>query len=367
MKRSILFLAVASMILTGCTSVEVYDEHPDHTGAIGFESVINKPTRDGGAVSGDLDGTNFNKFMVYGYYTKDNSFTPVQIFGGVEVSKTENEWKYDEFHVRYWIPGYKYSFYAYSCGDIALADDKGKPAFDLTEENPVLKINDYLCNKDHQHDLVVAKNTGILAKESGENGQVSLPFNHALCKAKAKFTTDLPEGYRIYISNVNITSFDDKANYNVETGVWSSHKENENSIVNLAVSANSYVENKKITVDDQQVQDYEETEEAFLIPKAYNSGESVKLHFTLNIKKVTTGADDSETETQIIERRMVGTWAPQWVKGNRYQYNIKLTGSSAGIEPIVFAATQQIGDAEWVDTNDVHMEFGVETQPGSGD
>lgn len=60
-----------------------------------------------------LEGTEFSdgsKFSVWGWRKlTDGESESVNVFNGIEVTKSGNSWKYDE--TRYWIPGYTYSFY----------------------------------------------------------------------------------------------------------------------------------------------------------------------------------------------------------------------------------------------------------------
>ncbi len=352
MKKHLFFLAAGALALTACTSEDVVEVSRTQSNVIGFENVVNKSSR---AVDGDLDNTTFDNFYVYGYYTKPGMATPIQIFNGVAVHKTmesgSSKWEYSG--KRYWVPGCTYYFYAYSCADIALANGMGSPAFSLFDatnpnvDNRALTLTQYICDSNHQHDLVTAENESITALESG-NRDVSLSFSHALCKAKAVFTTDFPDDYKVYISNVYFSGFYNQADFNVGTGNWSgfTSKGENTPYVMLNVPANSFVENKagsEVT-----------TSEAFLIPKLYDTSknENAQIHFTIAVMK------DNET---ILERNIVGTWSPQWVKGNIYRYTIQISGSTAGIEPIVFAAEQSLsGNDSWDSSTQVNMVFGVD-------
>lgn len=354
MKKYLSPLAVGIMMLTACTSEEVTKVSPTQGNVISFENVLNKNTR--AEVGGNLTNTTFDKFLVYGYYTKPGMTTPVQIFYDDEVTKGLNEetnaveWTYNG--TRYWVPGYTYYFYAYSCADIALAEngEKGKAVMDLSSENTTeseraLVIQNYLCDSNHQHDLVCAEQN-VTAKEKG-NDAVGLNFGHALCKIKATFTTDFPDGYNIKISNVKITDFYNKASYNVEDKAWSGFKFEGTPYVNLAIAEGDDVLS---TGTNNEV----ETAEIFLLPKEYETAETVAIHFSVKI---------SYNDDVILERNIKGTWAPQWKQANIYNYTINLTGSSVGIEPIVFAASQELGattGSSWNAINDIKMSFSVE-------
>lgn len=350
MKWYLLSLAAGIMLFSACASEDLIDVSPTQGNAIGFENVVNKSTR---AVDGDLDNNTFDNFLVYGYYTKEKSSTPIQIFNGVSVKKNKNtttgkvEWTYSG--VRYWIPNCTYYFYAYSCADVELTAGKGSPAMTLTNETSVdgraLAIFSYLCDGTHQHDLVCAENEGIISKESG-NQEVSLNFSHALCKIKASFTTDFPAGYVIRVSNVRITEFNNLADFNVGTGVWSEYKTQGNPRIDFSI------EEGKNTLTNAPGSSVE-TSEIFLIPKIYTNTEYVKLHFTVEMLK------DGES---VLQRNITGTWSPKWEKSRIYKYNINITGSSAGIQPIVFAAFQTLdGTTSWEGSTEVSMVFGVDT------
>lgn len=354
MNKYLFSLAVAAMTLTACTSEEVVEVSRTQGNAIGFENVVNKSSR---AVDGDLNISTFDHFMVYGYYNKPYFVTPIQIFNGVDVNKKvvsgKTAWVYDG--TRYWVPGCTYYFYAYSCADVELANGNGRPAFSIfdsdnhTVDGRALKLLGYVCDQTHQHDLVYAKHINILATEKG-NPDVSLPFSHALCKIKAIFTTDFPAGYKVYVSNVYVSNFYHHADFNVGTGIWSNFERDvyNPASLTLTVPDKSFVENKA----GSKV----ETSQAFLIPKLYetNNDENAKLHFTITVVK------DGET---IIDRHIIGTWSPNWEKSNIYTYNINITGSSTGIQPIVFSAKQDLsGSASWDDTTQLDMIFGVDTK-----
>lgn len=357
MKRYLFSLAAGIMAITACTSEDVIDVSPTQGNAIGFENVVNKSTR---AIDGDLTNKTFDNFMVYGYYTKEKSSTPIQIFNGVSVKKGKNvttgkdEWTYSG--VRYWVPNCTYYFYAYSCADVELTTGKGSPAMTLTNESSVdgraLTIFSYLCDGTHQHDLVCAENEGILAQDGGRNEDVSLSFIHALCKIKAVFTTDFPDGYVIKISNVKISEFNNYADYNVGTGVWSAFRTADNPFINFAIDENN---NTVTNAKNSSV----ETSEIFLIPKQYASTEYVKLHFSVEVMR---------EGVSVLTRNITGTWSPKWESSRIYKYNVNITGSSTGIQPIVFAASQSLsGSTAWDTSTEVEMVFGVDTSEEPAD
>lgn len=361
MKKHLLLPALAAIALAGCTSSEVLDEGVMGN-AIGFTNVVNKTSQTSRAIEGDLTSDTFDTFLIYGYYTKEGVATPIQIFNGVPVLKGKNQnnedvWTYDD--TRYWVPGCTYYFYAYSCGDVSLAADKGNPSMSLFDaqdgnrDNRALTILQYLCDKDHQHDLVYAENENVKATDKG-NPEVALPFSHALCKVKAIFSTDFADGYRVLLSNVRVSSFSYRADFNVGSGVWSNFNDGMTnpSHIMLNVPEGACVTRTQTVTSS----------EAFVIPRKYdnNKSENVRLHFSIQVQKNTGTADKPKYET-ILERNIVGTWSPQWEKGNLYTYNINIAGSAAGVEPIVFAAQQSLsGNTSWDTSTSLDMVFGVD-------
>ncbi|MDE5848704.1 MAG: fimbrillin family protein, partial [Muribaculaceae bacterium] len=352
MKKNLFLTALIAAALAGCTSSEVIDINEKQSNAIGFTNVVTKPSR---VQDGDLTISNFTDFWVYGYYTQAGKNTPIQIFNGLQVHKDPDTKKWTYNDTRYWMPGWTYFFYAYRCADIQIANGMGTTAFSLFDDtnhstdDRALSILQYVCDANHQHDLVTAENEHVHALEQN-NPEVSLPFNHALCKIKAVFTTDFPAEYKVYISKAYISYFYNKADFNVGTGNWTNYSRDmvNPSTINLTLPQNCYVENKAGGANASAA-----TGEAFLIPKLYDTknSENVRLYFTILITRTENGE-----VINVLERNIYGTWSPQWEKGKIYKYNINITGSSTGIEPIVFAAEQSLsGNDDWDNSKEVNM------------
>lgn len=345
MKKAIFATLLGVLTLSGCTSSEI-DEESVQANAIGFENVVKKPTRGVGDtdIRGDLTTQNLDEIYVYGYYTPENNATNyIQVFYEEKVSKSGSAWTYA--NTRYWVPDAKYYFYAYSCGDIKLKNEKGTPTLDLVNDPArVLRITNYICDDTHQHDLIYAYNEKYVGKKKGEgNERVVFDFNHILTKISAEFVSEFDKDYDVYISNVrlqnirNIGAYDPKSNpgYN---WVGVDRKES-NAIVSLPVS-----EGSKTVAGGTSVK----TGSAYVIPYNYSNGD-VQLLFDVVVKK---------GNEQVLSRHMSGSWSPNWTIGYNYNYRIKVTGTTANLDKIEFSDMNVNGWAG-AGVTDVNITFTV--------
>lgn len=350
MKKSFLFLAVCAAALTACTSEEVIEEGVQ-SNAIGFQHHIGKESR--ALTTGE--GGNFNKFYVYGYYTQSTApNNPVSVFDGEEVTlKSKSEgWGYND--TRYWVPEATYYFYAYSCENAKpTTQDVGLNLEGTTKEQRALKITGYTTH--NHHDLIYATNdAGIVGKEKGEgNDKVALTFKHILSKIMIEFDSEFAPGYDIEVSNVSIQNAYDKADYNpYATTKWgnvsrTSTDENNPTKIDLALLAEKNI----ASAADPSVEDSEElkaaTVDGYVIPHKYSTS-FVKLVFTIDVKQ----GDDV-----MFSRTLTGKWSPNWEEGKAYKYNVKINGTAADLEPIVFETSQEIEGWGPGDTSTVNMTF----------
>ncbi len=357
---------MGTLALTACTKDDVVEEGPQ-SNAIRFENIINKTTRS--EVTGDVDLEHFDLFSVYAYYTLNGE--TVGVFNGDLVSKklkTPEDgsdpfsiWDYTD--TRYWMPNATYYFYAYSCADVALAQDeegnytKGTPFFDYTakDDNPLtqtskrgLKIVDYLCNATHQHDLICAFTEGIIGKNSG-NTNVKFTFKHALCKVSAEFVNDLPKGYDIEVSDVSLSNFYSTATYDIRSNSWSGQARNNTLTESIAMpltgatKATSTLEHGESAVKVP-------TSSVFMLPVYYDNPNLI-ITFTLTVK---------QGNGELLKRTIQGSWQPVWAPGHAYKYAIHLTGDALKLEPIVFEATQSLDDnSNWQDEQLTDITFGL--------
>ncbi len=343
MKKSILLLAVGAMALTACTQSEVVEESVQ-SNAISFQNLVGKETR-------ALSTSNFTKFYVFGYYTQPTATNnPVSVFDGEEVNLQNGEWGYQ--NIRYWVDGATYRFYAYSCENATPAGaEAGLNLEGQTKEARALSLTGYTTH--NHHDLVFATNDDGIVGKSKDNGKVALTFKHILSKLNIEFVSQFAPGYDIEVSKVSIQNIYDKADYNpYETPTWDNVTRTSTSEVNPTSIALALLSGKTIaSAKDPNKANSEElvaaTEDGYVIPHKYQNSK-VRLVFTIDVKQ----GDDV-----MFSRTLTGQWSPNWEEGKAYTYNIKINGSAADLEPIVFETTQDIDDWTAGSTNSVEMSF----------
>lgn len=372
MKKSFFYLAAGALALTACTSEEVLDESSVHSNAIGFENVVSKQTR-----ATEITNGTFNTFGVFGYYAFETEANPdpdhgILVFNNETVNRSETnptEWTYNT--LRYWVPEATYYFYAYSCGGIKLGKDYGSFSMDVTQptkESRAFKITNYICDNTHQHDLLFDKNEGL---KKTSNSTVQFQFKHILTKIDAKFFSDFAPEYTIEISNVQISNIRNRGDYNSFEEKWTNQArvntinpadENPTPYVMLLdtytdengtehpktivarkggtlTPAVGSTDETPVTVEDEEPS----TDIAFVMPYTYiDDKKVVTISFTATIKK------DGET---VLSRNMSGTWKPTWLIGYQYTYNIKIGGSTAGLDAIIFQ-TDAIAIDNWENGTD---------------
>lgn len=377
MKKNYFYLAACAMALTACTSESVLEDEILDRKEIGFQNVVQRLTRDGDVK--DLTSKDLSHFQVYGYYTlPGNDDIANDVFNDVTVTRDiTNKWSYSTMK-RYWIPGAKYYFYAYSCGDeYKLEEDYGVFSFNmregLTPQQRVLKLTGYICDNTHQHDLIFASNTGatqanpfagILGKET-DNDLVAFQFKHILSKVNAKFTSQFPAEYDITISDVTIKNIRDRGDYNPLTG-W-------NNVVRRSGSLHFVYlldTEKTITTSAEEAPVFSNS--AYVIPYKYNgtktkddwSGEEtntyVSLEFTVNI---TYNGED------IYSKKIVGEFNPEWKAGYTYTYNINIDGDATGLQLISFTtATDEYGKivSDWNSEGAITFRFEIKDWEDGG-
>lgn len=351
MKKHLFILAAGALALTACTSEDVVDDVASSRNQIQFENVVNKPTR------ADLTTENLRQFNVFGFYTMpDVPENAHAVFNNVAVtSPGTGVWSYSDAYKRFWVPGAKYYFYAYSCGnDSKLSRDFGTFSLDMETpsidaDNRVLEINEYLCDYSHQHDLIFASNTGMVGKETG-NQIVSFEFQHILSKIQAKFTSKFSPEYELVIKNVSVRGISNQGDFNFSTG-WENVKRkdaNSSPIVYLLKTSTTdgitqnagsplKVKNEKVVNEDGEVTDEQasvSTLEAYVIPKIYGDSETDKVNLYFEVDLMYKG-------DYVIEGKpLTATFKPEWNKGCSYIYNVEISADALNMDAITFTTTE---------------------------
>ncbi|MDE6415513.1 MAG: fimbrillin family protein [Duncaniella sp.] len=345
MKKQFFYFAMGAVALTACTSEEVVDVSVQ-SNAIGFENAVMKQSRADAQV-GDLTTDNLDKFMVYGYYTKDGqTANPIQVFGGDAVTKQNGAWTYSG--TRFWVPDATYSFFSYSCADVALDNNYGTVGLDLnaTGADRQLIITNYRCDAHHNHDLIYAQNKEIKALPKTEenptpNANVSFKFSHILTKIDAVFTSEFSSDYDIVIKDVRIENFRNIGTFSQTKG-WGTTPDRD-----FRLESNISMRMEFGTADGVGVANASQTNIAqkpktlarYVIPYKYNYTD-VQLLFTIELYK----GKNHTAENLVMSRNMEGHWSPKWEQGYYYTYNITLTGTVANLQPIVFEVAQDMND-----------------------
>lgn len=356
MKRKFFYFAVCALALSACTSEDVVEDVARSRNAIGFENVVNKPTR-----AEDITGDNLTQFNVFGFYVNPlDEYSAYEIFDDVLVKFKNGAWTYEETlgELRYWLNGNKYYFYAYNCGNAEkLGSEYGTFTLDmdnkknLTAAERVLIINNYRCDYMHQHDLIYASNVGgnnyegIEALESG-NSNVALQFKHILSKVNASFTSKFPAEYTIFIKNVSLQNIRNYGNYHPVTQWQSVVRQGERPYINLSTATTDEEGNPtNISVvnglDDKKRQLKAVTETGFVIPWGYQGDAPEaevdnKVYLTFDIEVRNQGK-------VVLTKSLKAILNPTWLPGYFYTYNVELSGSSTNMDAIIFTTTTDDG------------------------
>lgn len=358
MVKRLFYFAVGALALTACTSEDVVDVNTTHN-LIRFENVVNRPTR-----AAEVTNSSLTHFNVTAYYTIGDN-TNHAVFNNTNVNKVDGAWTYDGAD-RFWVPGAKYFFYAYSCGNLALGENYGsvQEAEHVagTVETSELQISGYVSDNTHQHDLIFASNvgdgTGIVGLDS-DNDDVALQFKHILTKLQAKFTNTFPDEYTVVVKNVTVCGIYNEADFNFVSGAWSDwavksttlNDKNE-AYINLASGTGLKVATTKAATE--AVPAVGATETGFVIPENYadpESGKSVYIKFDVSVMY---------GDEEVISKTITGTFKPNWQAGYSYIYNVELNGNSMGLQSVVF--TTSVVD-EWGNDADEVTDIVLDTDP----
>lgn len=338
MAKRLFLLAAGALALTACTSEDVVKDVAASRNLIKFENAVNNHSR------ADITADNLVEFNVFGFYTMPgNDQLAHQVFYNTPVTRTLSEsgatpWDYSaSYGERYWVPDAKYYFYAYSCDNKAIDQTKFTDidySLDMSGEKAasqrVLEIQNYVCNDDHQHDLIFAtNNAGITGKEEG-NDAVALQFKHILSKVKARFTTKFPTEYEVVISDISIQDIQDQANYDPINSWHAFTTTADATALTIPAADNFKVTNTLVGEGEAKTQEAIETNQVYVIPK---QTEEVALKFTVDVY---VGADRSE---KVMSKTLTGKFTPKWAEGYQYIYNVDINGTTTNMQVISFTTS----------------------------
>lgn len=150
MKSNLFYVAIAALVMTGCSDKDTANPNEENSQAIGFKSYVERNTKGSSVQAGSLK----QDFTVYAYYS---------IPGDETAATLTPDFMFNQ-HVTYSAPGFTYTpvkywpttgdvdFYAYSpynsinlaVTNPKLATDIGYPVFTYTTDTAVIKEEDLL-------------------------------------------------------------------------------------------------------------------------------------------------------------------------------------------------------------------------------
>lgn len=340
MKKNKFWLAAMAVTVSMAScSLEEVMEQPEPQ-AIGFSSFVGKPTRavteiikPDGTASGVQ--TPLTKFYVFGRYGDKNGAD----YGNVVYENAEVTVNGSSFtnvgpaDVQYWVPDKDYKFAAYSDGNNSLTTTTDEVSFD---NNGHITITDYEAGS---NDLILAIPDEVQtdATISAQPNAVPLTFNHLLSQVSFQFVGEgFPAGYQIKIEGLTF-SVNNTATYTSSTEVW-------------VVSDPASSVDKEYTVNSGNLFAFAteaESDANFVIPQSYSSDITAAFTATIYDKYNSEVASKAFTTASLLANSTSGI-PTKWDKGNRYQYNIKITPSEmTNMFPIKFTVTAVSG---WQDS-----------------
>lgn len=345
MKKTNFMLAMGVIALTACTSTDVVEESLQQT-AIGFASHVNKPSR---AID---KADELTQFQVFGSYKIGEQSNRIVNFNDVMVARADasTPWSYDD--PRYWLDKARYVFYAYSNDNSALGSGEGTAAF--SNATGVLSIENYISDATHQKDLVFAKSAVITGSETG-NSPVAFTFKHALARIQATFISGFPEGYECKISDFKVVNVYTHGDFSSESlsadNVWKVKGETTGNIDLSLTPDNDVCISKPATGNAVNVV----SGYVYVIPNDYTNEDENQIgkHGSVSFEfKIDVTNPNGEA---VLGRKLKATWNPRWEMNKKYNYNITINGSAAGLEPIEFTVTTVADWGEGDPTQDINL------------
>lgn len=291
MKKSLLMLGAAAMMLASCTQNEVVEVAENR--AIGFDTFVNNTTK---VVSETTIESLKSGFSVYGGYA-----TVTDVFENTVVTSVDGtNWTYNP--TRYWVANESYKFAA-----IAPYNAGGTRTFNYDDGH--LDIENYVADIDNPIDLVYAEATAT--GKASDNASVGLNFKHIMSWVKIVFQNNFGNGVKVTVTNVDIEGVKNTANYT--DNVWSAPS-NDADFTPVPLVETTENGNKQ-TVD------------FIAIPQTV---ETFKITFQLTVKD----ANDAVLANEVAKTATLNSQT--WNANNIYTYTATLDGQTIGLEEIKF-------------------------------
>ena len=213
--------------------------------------------------------------------------------------------------MRYWVAGKTYKFAAYAP---AAAATYGIVAPDFT--NGALTFTDFVSNPTNQCDLIYA--TAGVPSASADQGKVSFNFKHLLSMIKFTFKSGFAEDIEVTISDLKVYGMVSTGTYNQGWTTTPAAKVEE-----AAPFTDIKVPTAEKTSNDASSDDFA------VIPQSIG-GTDVTVSFTVNVA--------NENGDPVISNKPLSAQLPAttWQAGNRYNYNVTISGSQVDLNPIEF-------------------------------
>lgn len=316
MKKSLMMLGAAAMVLASCTQNEVMEVAENR--AIQFNSFVNNNTK-----ADVTEVTSLTGFYVFGEFGDTEGTYGTQVFANESNSNTH-----------YWVASKFYSFGAYANGEngqIANAQ--------FNASSGTITFPEYTPN--NQYDLVAAVNKLQSNADVTANSPVQLDFKHMLSQVKLTFKTTDADAYTLKISELNIAGAVSKATgtYN-GTPNWSDIKASEgytfDDIADVAVAENDYTASVERIVIPQSNENLTVTFKATISGSGMTEKSST---FTASLEYTPDAQDGKGTEKL-------------WTAGYRYNYiaTINADQIDPSLENQKIEFTPSV--TPWIDAND---------------
>lgn len=315
MKKGLLMLGAAAMMLASCTQNEVMEVAENRT--IGFDAFVGNTTK--GVTEVTNDGSNqttrLQQYFVFGNFgTNENGSTWTgQVFNN-ELSTVEY----------YWQQGNYYRFGAYADGNNGKIESSGSDAtVTYNAASQTLTFNNYIPSD--TKDLVAALGTADASSQIPTN-KVGLTFNHMLCQVGLTFKTEIGKEYTLSISDIQINNAINKATgtYAPSAIAWSGQPVTAaykyDNITDLAGETTSQAQQFKLVIPQN-------------VPTT-----NTKINVTFKAKISGGGFTDEERS---FSAELTSPDENKWKPGYRYNYTATINGDNIidQLTPIEFEVT----------------------------